>query len=380
VRSALLEDEHLSFQQAARTFVEREVVPHHASWELEGRVDRDLWRKAGRQGLLGIDVPEEHGGGGVDDFRFQVLLSEELVRVGASGVGFALHNDVVAPYLLALATPEQRSRWLPGFCTGELVTAVAMTEPDAGSDLAAVRTTARRERDHYLLNGSKTFVTNGLHADLVLVVAKTDPRRGVRGMSLLVVERGMPGFSRGNALHKIGMRAQDTAELFFDDVAVPADNLLGLENRGFLHLADHLPQERLGIAAYATAGAEVALEQTIAYCKARTAFGAPLGSLQHVRFELAEMTTEVDVTRTFVDDCIMAHVQGRLDAVRAASAKWWATDVQKRVLDRCLQLHGGYGFMAETPVARAFADTRVHAIYGGANEIMKEIVGRSLGL
>ena len=380
MRAEGLTEEHAAFRELVRSFVKREVAPHHPEWERAGLVDREVWRKAGAAGLLGIDVPAEYGGGDTRDFRYQVLLSEELVEVGATGIGFALHNDVVAPYLLALATEEQKRRWLPGFCSGELVTAIAMTEPNAGSDLQAVRTTAVRDGDDWVLDGSKTFVTNGIHADLVIVVARTDPRRGARGFSLLVVERGMPGFERGRKLDKIGMAAQDTAELFFHQVRVPAANLLGRENGGFLHLADHLPQERLGIAAYATAGAETAFAHTLAHCRTRTAFGQPIGSFQHVRFELAEMATEIDVTRTYVDRCIGQLNAGTLDAVGAARAKWWATDVQKRVLDRCVQLHGGYGFMREYPVAKAFMDNRVHPIYGGTNEIMKEIVGRALGV
>ncbi|MEV7414899.1 acyl-CoA dehydrogenase family protein [Streptomyces sp. NPDC089919] len=380
MRESELTDEHRDFRALVRDFVEREVVPHHPRWEQEGLVDRELWQSAGKLGLLGIDVPAEYGGGGVRDFRYQVIISEEIMRVGATGVGFALHNDVVAPYLLELATEEQKRRWLPGFCSGELVTAIAMTEPEAGSDLGAVRTTARREGDTYVLSGAKTFITNGIHADLVIVVARTEPGRGSRGLSLLVVERGMPGFERGRKLDKIGMAAQDTAELFFDEVRVPAANLLGRAGRAFLHLADNLPQERLGIAAYAVAAAETAFEQTLAYCRQRSAFGQPIGAFQHVRFELAEMATELDVARTYVDRAVAEHNAGRLDAVAAAKAKWWATDVQRRVLDRCVQLHGGYGFMRETPVARAFVDNRVHPIYGGTNEVMKEVIGRDLGL
>ncbi|MER5733962.1 acyl-CoA dehydrogenase family protein [Streptomyces sp. NPDC002138] len=380
MRESGLEAEHLEFRSMVRDFTEKEIAPHHAAWEREGLVDREIWRKAGRLGLLGIDVPEEYGGGGVRDFRYQVIISEELMRVGATGIGFALHNDVVAPYLLELADEEQRRRWLPGFCSGDLITALAMTEPEAGSDLQAIRTSARLDGDAYVLNGSKTFITNGIHADLVLVVARTRPGTGARGLSLLVVERGMPGFSRGNKLDKIGMRAQDTAELFFDDVRVPAANVLGTPGRAFLHLANNLPRERLGIAAYAVAAAETALEQTLEHCKARTAFGQAIGSFQHIRFELAEMATELDVTRTYVDRAVAELDAGRLTAVDAAKAKWWATDVQRRVLDRCLQLHGGYGFMRETPVARAFVDNRVHPIYGGTNEIMKEIIGRDLGV
>ncbi|MEU9372771.1 acyl-CoA dehydrogenase family protein [Streptomyces sp. NPDC048255] len=380
MRETELTSEHLDFRDMVREFVEREIVPFHADWERAGLVDREVWRSAGKLGLLGIDVPEEYGGGGVRDFRYQAIISEEIMRVGATGVGFALHNDVVAPYLLDLATEEQKRRWLPGFCSGELITAIAMTEPEAGSDLQAVRTTARRDGDHYVLSGAKTFITNGIHADLVIVVARTEPGTGSRGLSLLVVERGMAGFERGRKLEKIGMAAQDTAELFFDEVRVPVANLLGRAGRGFLYLANNLPQERLGIAAYAVAAAETAFAQTLDYCKTRRQFGRAIGSFQHIRFELAEMATELDVARTYVDRAIAEHNAGRLDAVAAAKAKWWCTDVQRRVLDRCVQLHGGYGFMRETPVARAFVDNRVHPIYGGTNEVMKEIIGRDLGV
>ncbi|MEU3827360.1 acyl-CoA dehydrogenase family protein [Streptomyces sp. NPDC029080] len=380
MRESELTQEHRDFQAMVRDFVEREIVPHHDGWERAGLVDREVWRHAGKLGLLGIDVPEEYGGAGVRDFRYQAIISEEVMRVGATGIGFALHNDVVAPYLLDLATDEQKRRWLPGFCSGELITAIAMTEPEAGSDLQAIRTTARPEGDTYVLNGAKTFITNGILADLVIVVARTQPGRGSRGLSLLVVERDMPGFTRGRKLEKIGMAAQDTAELFFDDVRVPAANVLGRPGRAFLHLAANLPQERLGIAAYAVAAAETAFTQTLEYCRSRVAFGQPIGAFQHVRFELAEMATELDVARTYVDRAIAEHNAGRLDAVAAAKAKWWATDVQRRVLDRCVQLHGGYGYMRETPVAKAFVDNRVHPIYGGTNEIMKEIIGRDLGV
>lgn len=380
MHSRHLEPEHHDFRAAVRQFVEREVAPYHAGWERDGIVDREVWITAGKHGLLGFDVPEEFGGGGVADFRYNVILCEELVRAGATGIGFALHNDVVAPYLLRLASDEQKGRWLPGFCTGELITAIAMTEPDAGSDLLGIRTTALLDGDHYVLNGSKTFITNGVHADLVIVVAKTDPKRGPRGISLLVVERGMPGFERGPKLDKIGMAAQDTAGLFFDNVRVPKENLLGMPNRGFLYLDDNLPQERLGIAAYAVAGAETALEHTLTHCANRTAFGQPIGSFQHVRFELAEMATAIEVARTFIDRCIVEHNAGTLDSVQAAKAKWWATELQNDVLTRAVQLHGGYGFMRECPVAKAFIDNRVHSIYGGTNEIMKEIIGRSLGV
>ncbi|MDI2132656.1 acyl-CoA dehydrogenase family protein [Yinghuangia seranimata] len=381
MRDRHLEPEHLAFRETAREFVRREVTPFHGEWEKAGIVDREVWRKAGKQGLLGIDVDERYGGGGVKDFRYPMTLSEEIVRAGASGVGFGLHNEVVAPYLNDLATDEQKARWLPGFCSGEIITAIAMTEPGAGSDLQGVRTTAVRDGDDWILNGAKTFITNGINADLVVVVVKTDPEaKASKGISLLVVERGMPGFDRGRNLDKVGMKAQDTAELFFTDVRVPGNNLLGQLNQGFYHLMHNLPQERLGIATAAVAGAEVVFEQTLEYCKSRTAFGQPIGSFQNTRFELAEMATELDIARTYIDDCVLRHLDGDLDAVAASKAKWWTTDLQKRVVDRCLQLHGGYGYMMEYPVAKAFIDSRVQAIYGGTNEIMKEIIGRSLGV
>jgi alkylation response protein AidB-like acyl-CoA dehydrogenase len=382
MQRGIFESEHDAFRDLARTFVAKEITPHHDRWEHEGQVDRELWRTAGKAGLLGTDVPEEYGGGGVSDFRYNVVLSEELVAAGASGVGFPLHNDVVTPYLLRLADDEQKQRWLPGFCSGDIVTAIAMTEPGTGSDLQGIRTSARRDGPgddaDWILNGAKTFITNGILADLVIVVARTDPDAGSRGFSLLVVERGMPGFERGRRLEKIGTKAQDTAELSFSDVRVPAANVLGGPGTGLISLMQNLPQERLGIAVASTAGAARALDLTLAYTKERTAFGKPVSDFQNTRFELAEMTTEVDVTRVFVDRCITDHVAGRLSAVDAAKAKWWASDVLKRVVDRCVQLHGGYGYMLEYPIAKAFLDSRVQSIYGGTNEIMKEIIGRSI--
>ncbi|MCW2698736.1 MAG: putative acyl-CoA dehydrogenase [Blastococcus sp.] len=327
-----------------------------------------------------MDVPEEFGGGGVRDFRYNALLGAEVSRVGASGLGFTLHNDVVAPYLIDLANDEQKTRWLPGFVRGELITAIAMSEPGAGSDLQGLTTTARRDGDEWVLNGSKTFITNGILADLVIVVARTEPEAGARGFSLLVVERGMPGFERGRKLEKIGMKAQDTAELSFTDVRVPAANLLGTEGHGFFHLMHNLPQERLSIAAVAVAASRVVLDRTVEYCKTRTAFGRPVGTFQNSRFELAEMHTEVSIAETYLEKAILEHNAGRFTAEDAAMAKWWTTEMQKRVVDRCLQLHGGYGYMLEYPVAKAFLDSRVQTIYGGTTEIMKEIVGRSLGL
>ncbi|WP_436771734.1 acyl-CoA dehydrogenase family protein [Yinghuangia sp. YIM S09857] len=381
MRDRHLDPEHIAFRESVREFVRREVTPYHEEWEKAGIVDRELWRKAGKQGLLGIDVDEEYGGGGVRDFRYLAAISEEIVRAGASGVGFGLHNEVVAPYLNDLATEEQKARWMPGFCSGDIITAIAMTEPGAGSDLQGIRTTAVRDGEDWILNGAKTFITNGINSDLVIVVARTDTEaKASKGTSLLVVERGMPGFERGRNLDKIGLKAQDTAELFFNDVRVPGVNLLGELNQGFYHLMHNLPQERLGIAVAAVTGAEAVFEGTVEYCKSRTAFGQAIGSFQNTRFELAEMATELDIARTYLDDCIMRHVDGELDAVQASKAKWWTTDLQKRVVDRCLQLHGGYGYMMEYPVAKAFIDSRVQAIYGGTNEIMKEIIGRSLGV
>jgi long-chain-acyl-CoA dehydrogenase len=381
MQRTLFEPEHDAFRDTVRTFMQRHVGPHHADWEKAGIVDREVWVEAGKQGLLGTDVPEEYGGGGVVDFRYNVVLDEEITRIGATGLGFGLHNDIVAPYLTTLGTDEQKRRWLPGFCSGELITAIAMSEPGAGSDLQRLRTHARRDGDGWLLSGSKTFITNCINADLVLVVARTDPEAdGARGLSLLAVERGMAGFERGRNLDKIGLKAQDTAELFFDDVRVPAANLVGQENRGFVHLMENLPQERLSIAAVAVAACERVLELTLEYVKSRQAFGRPIGSFQHNRFLLAELTTLTTVARTYVDECVRQHLRGQLSVSDAAMAKWWTTDLQNKVADACLQLHGGYGYMTEYPVSKAWLDGRVQAIYGGTNEIMKEIVGRSLGL
>ncbi|HYT10783.1 MAG TPA: acyl-CoA dehydrogenase family protein [Mycobacteriales bacterium] len=381
MQRTLFEAEHDAFRDTVRTFMQRHVAPRHQEWEKAGIVDRDVWVEAGKQGLLGMDVPEEYGGGGVRDFRYNAVLDEEISRAGATGLGFGLHNDIVAPYLLALGTPDQQRRWLPGFCSGELITAIAMSEPGAGSDLQRVRTHARRDGGGWVLSGSKTFITNGINADLVLVVARTDPDAdGARGLSLLAVERGMPGFERGRNLEKVGLKAQDTAELFFDEVRIPAENLVGEENRGFVHLMENLPQERLSIAVVAVAACERVLELTLDYVKSRQAFGRPIGSFQHSRFLLAELATETAVARTFVDECVRRHMIGGLSVSDAAMAKWWTTDLQNKVADGCLQLHGGYGYMTEYPVSRAWLDGRVQAIYGGTNEIMKEIVGRSLGL
>ena len=369
--------DHLAFAELVRAFIDKEITPHHERWEADGIVDRGVWRAAGAAGLLGFFVDERYGGAGVTDRRFHAVLTEELARAGASGPAFGLHNDIVGPYLTDLTTEEQKQRWLPGFCSGEIVTAIAMSEPGAGSDLQGITTTAVRDGDDWVLNGQKTFISNGILADLVIVVARTDPGAGRRGISLLVVERGMPGFERGRNLDKLGQKAQDTAELFFADVRVPAANLLGTEGEGFAHLMRNLPLERLSIAVAALAGAETVFAQTLDYCRQRQAFGRPIGSFQHNRFVLAELATELRLGRVFVDQCLVAP---DLTAETAAMAKWWCTELQQRVVDRCLQLHGGYGYMREYPVARAYLDARVQTIYGGTTEIMKEVIGRSLGL
>ncbi|MFF7989603.1 acyl-CoA dehydrogenase family protein [Kitasatospora xanthocidica] len=371
-------EQHDDFRATVKAFLAKEVLPHYDRWEKAGIVDRSVWLAAGRQGLLGLAVPEEYGGGGTPDFRYAAVLAEEFARAGASGLAIGLHNDIIGPYLTSLATEEQKRRWLPGFCSGELITAIAMTEPGTGSDLQGIRTQAVDRGDHFLLNGAKTFISNGILADLVIVVARTTPEGGAHGLSLLAVERGTPGFERGRNLDKIGQKAQDTAELFFEDVRVPKENLVGELNGGFVHLMQNLAQERLTIAAAAIAGAEYLVEITTDYVKQREAFGRPLAKLQHVRFEIAELATECAVTRTFVDRCITEHNRYALTPADASMAKWWATELQKRTADRCLQLHGGYGYMSEFPVARAFTDGRIQTIYGGTTEIMKEIVGRSI--
>jgi alkylation response protein AidB-like acyl-CoA dehydrogenase len=354
-------------------------VPQVAAWEEAGIVDRRAWLRAGEQGLLGWEVPEEYGGLGITDFRYNAVLTEELTGTGAVGIGLALQNDIMPPYLIGLSTPEQKRRWLPGVVSGEIITAIAMSEPGAGSDVGNLATTARRDGDHYLLNGSKTFISNGILADLVLVVAKTDPDAGHRGISLLAVERDMPGFTRGRKLDKIGQKAADTAELFFDDVRVPVENLVGEENRGFYHLMSNLPKERLGIALNAHGQSRRAVQVTLAYARERTAFGRPIGQFQVNRHALAEMRTELDIMQVYLDRCIEAANAGELSPEEAAGAKWWSTETQWTIVDRCLQLHGGYGYVNEYEIARLWRDARVQRIYGGTNEIMKDLIGRSMG-
>jgi alkylation response protein AidB-like acyl-CoA dehydrogenase len=382
VQRTLFDEEHRLFRDSVRRFIAAELAPRNEAWERAGIVDRDMFRSAGKHGFLGMAVPTEYGGGGVDDFRYNLVIGEEVQRAGinAAGLGWTLHNDICLPYFLSLCNEEQRPRWLPGICSGDLITAIAMTEPGIGSDLASMTTTAVRDGDRYVLNGSKTFITNGINADLVVTAVKTDPSERHRGMSLLVVERGMDGFERGRNLDKIGMHAQDTAELFFTDVDVPVANLLGEEGEGFRYLVTNLPQERLSIAATGVAAARAAFDQTLAYVTERQAFGQAVGAFQNTRFRMAEMATEIELGQTYIDRCVLALNAGELTAEEASMAKWWCTELQGRVVDICVQLHGGYGYMAEYPVARAFADARVTRIYGGTTEIMKEIIGRNLGL
>jgi alkylation response protein AidB-like acyl-CoA dehydrogenase len=382
MRRTLFEPEHVDFRESVHRFVAEEITPHHEQWERDGIVPRQLFAKAAAKGMLAMQVPERHGGAGIDDFRFNQIVSEEVSLAGAagSGLGLTLHNDICLPYILALGNDEQHDRWLPGIADGTLITALAMTEPEIGSDLAGLRATAVRDGDVYVVNGSKTFITNGINSDLVITAVKTDPSRRHGGISLLVLERGIEGFSRGRNLDKVGMHAQDTAELFFQDVRVPAENRLGEEGAGFRYMTSNLAQERLSIAIAGVAAARGALRWTLDYVKQRTAFGQPIGSFQNSRFALAEMATEVELATAFVDQAVLALNRDDLSPEDAAMAKWWATELQGRVIDRCVQLHGGYGYMLEYPIARAYVDARVTRIYGGTTEIMKEIIGRSLGV
>ena len=378
MRENMLNDELHLFRDMVRTFIKNEIVPNVEEWSKAGMVSRDIWRKAGKNGLLGTGAPEEYGGAEIDDFRYNTVIIEEICRSGVA-MGFTISNDLVIPYLLRYANDEQKARWLPKLCSGEHISALAMTEPIAGSDLANTRTKAIRDGNHYVVNGSKTFITNGALADFAIVTVKTDPDAGTKGMSLMVIERGMDGFSHGNPFEKIGQKSLDTTELFFSNVRVPEENILGEEGKGFQYLMENLPQERMTIAVGAIAASESMLEYTIDYCKERKAFGQAIGSFQNSKFKLAEMKTEIEIGRVFIDDCIIQLNAKTLTPVKAAMAKWWATDLQNKVADQCLQLHGGYGYMMEYPIARAYTDARVQSIYGGTNEIMKEIIGRSLG-
>jgi alkylation response protein AidB-like acyl-CoA dehydrogenase len=383
IERTLFTPDHEAFRDSFRRFMDKEIAPHHAAWEEQGFVDREVWRKAGANGFLCMTMPESYGGAGADKL-YSVVQMEELARGGFSGIGYGLHSEIVAPYILHYGSEAQRNRYLPRLASGEMVGAIAMSEPAAGSDLQGVKSTALLRTDgegaHYLLNGSKTFITNGWHADLVIVVAKTDPASGAKGTSLLLVERGMPGFETGKRLKKLGLKAQDTSELFFNDVKVPVENVLGPLNRGFVSLMEQLPWERLQIAITAVASAQSAIEQTCAYVKERKVFGQPVASYQNTRYTLAELQTEVQVAQVFVDKCIELLMKGQLDTATASMAKYWTTDLQCKVMDECVQLFGGYGYMWEYPITRAFADARVQRIYGGTNEIMKEVISRAMGL
>ncbi|AQY64332.1 acyl-CoA dehydrogenase family protein [Pseudomonas veronii] len=373
----LFSPEHELFRQSVRTFLEKDAAPFHAQWEKQGYIDRALWNKAGEAGMLCSHLPEEYGGLGAD-FLYSAVVIEEISRLGLTGIGFSLHSDIVAPYILHYGSEALKHQYLPQLISGEKVTAIAMTEPGAGSDLQGVKTTAVLDGDEYVINGSKTFITNGFLADLVIVVAKTDPKAGAKGTSLFLVEAATPGFDKGKRLEKVGMKAQDTSELFFQDVRVPKENLLGQAGMGFAYLMQELPQERLTVAIGALESAEAALQWTLDYTRERKAFGKAIADFQNTRFKLAEMATEIQIGRVFVDKCLALHLEGKLDVPTAAMAKYWATDLQCKVLDECVQLHGGYGFMWEYPIARAWADARVQRIYAGTNEIMKEIIARAL--
>jgi acyl-CoA dehydrogenase len=369
--------DHEAFRETVRRFFETEIVPHHRQWERDGIVPRELWRKAGAAGLLCPMMAPEYGGAG-GDFGFSAIIIEEIARTNCTGPGFPLHSDIVVPYIESLASEARRREWLPKMAAGELITAIAMTEPGMGSDLKAMRTTARREGDHYVINGSKTFISNGQLADVVIVCAKTDPAAGRKGISLICVEAGTPGFTKGRNLEKIGLHAQDTSELFFDEVRVPVGNLLGEENKGFNYLIRNLPQERLVIAVRAAAGIEAMLDKTVAYTKERQAFGQPVIDFQHNRFKLADAKAQAAMLRVFVDHCLALHLAGGLSVELAACAKLVGAEMQNRLFDDFLQLHGGYGYMAEYEIGRAWADARIGRIYGGSSEIMREIIGRTL--
>ena len=383
IERSLFTSDHEAFRDSFRRFIDKEVAPFHADWEEQGYVDREVWRKAGSNGFLCMTMPEDYGGAGADKL-FSVAQIEEVHGLGFSGLGFGLHNEIAAPYILHYGTEAQKARYLPKLASGEMVGAIAMSEPAAGSDLQGVKTSAMLQPDgSYLLNGSKTFITNGWHADLVIVVAKTNPAAGAKGTSLLLVERGMPGFEKGKRLKKLGLKAQDTSELFFDNVRVPAENLLGgapQENRGFICLMEQLPWERLQIAIGAVAASQQAIHWTVAYVKERKVFGQPVGSYQNTRYTLAELQTEVQVAQVFVDKCIELLLVDKLDTATASMAKYWCSDLQCKVMDECVQLFGGYGYMWEYPITRAYADARVQRIYGGTNEIMKEVITRAMGL
>lgn len=381
MQAKYMTDEHVMFRDAVREFIKRDIEPHHEQWEKDGIVPRDIWLKAGENGFLCMDAPEEYGGMGIEDYRYLAIFLEELSIKGIHGPGFGITNELVVPYLMAFGNDEQKAKYLPKLASGEWIGALAMTEPNAGSDLQSAETSAVLDGDHYIVNGSKTFISNGILADVIITYVKTTPGAGEGGTSLVIIERGMEGFERGRNLEKIGLHAQDTAELFFNNVRVPIENRLGDEGKGFRYLMHNLPQERLSIAIGSVGQAEGALNSTLAYVKERKAFGRSIGKFQNSRFRLAEMATELQVARVFLDHCIMLQVEKKLTAEEAAMAKWWCSDIAQKIIDQCVQLHGGYGYMMEYPIAKFFLDHRVNPIYGGTNEIMKEIIGRrTLGL
>ncbi|MEE9372306.1 MAG: acyl-CoA dehydrogenase family protein [Saprospiraceae bacterium] len=379
MQSHLMTEEHHMFRDAVKAFVQKELAPREEEWCKNGIVSRDVWLKAGEQGMLCMDFPEKYGGMGIKDFRYNAILVEEIIKANVTSVGFFLQNDIMAPYFTQFCNDEQKARWMPKVASGEYITALCMTEPSVGSDVANVSTSAVKKGDKYVINGQKTFITNGINCDLAIVVAKTDPSAGHKGITLFMVEEGMKGFIKGKNLDKIGLHGQDTSELFFEDVEVPEENILAEVGKGFYYLMHNLPQERLSIAVSAVASCEVALEWTIQYCKDRKAFGQSIGSFQNSKFKLAEMRTEITIARTFVDQCILELNAKKLSPEKAAMAKYWTTELQIKVVNQCLQLHGGYGYMNEFPIAKMYVDCRIQTIYGGTNEIMREIIGRSMG-
>ncbi len=381
MKRTIYTEDHEAFRATARTWLEREVKPRLEDFIEDKGIPRDVWISAGKQDFLGLEIPAAYGGSEAGDYRFNAVLSEELSRVSAAMSScLGIHADIVAPYLADLCTEDQKERWLPRFCTGELVTAIGMTEPSGGSDLAALKTTAVQDGDSWVVNGSKTFITNGYSADMVVVAARTTPGSGAKGITLFGIEADTPGFSRGRKLDKVGQTESDTSELFFDNVRVPAANIIGELNLGFIHMMERLPQERLGAAVSNIAHAAGIFEETLAYIKERKAFGQPVGSFQYNKFLAAELLTKLEVSQAYVDQCVLAFNAGDLTAVDAAKAKWWSAQVQNEVIDACVQLYGGYGYMNEYRVARAWRDARVTKIWAGSNEIMKELIGRDLGL
>ncbi|MBJ7289734.1 acyl-CoA dehydrogenase family protein [Williamsia sp.] len=381
MRRTLYGPDHAAFGESVSEFIDRYITPRHEAIIEQRFIDREIWKRAGESGFLGLEVPETYGGSEAGDYRFNAMFTELLSGVSAAlPSAFGIHVDIVAPYLIKLTTEEQRERWLPGFCTGDIVTAIAMTEPAAGSDLAGIKTTAKQEGTDWVINGSKTFITNGFNADLVVAAVKTSPEKKSKGITMFAIEKGMPGFERGRKLDKVGQPESDTAELFFTDVRVPAENVIGEVDRGFVHMMTFLPQERLNAAVSNLAHAKALFGETLTYVSERKAFGKSVGSFQFNKFTIAELATQIDVTQAFIDACVTAHTEGELSAADAAKAKWWTAEIQNKILDTCLQLHGGYGYMNEYRIAQAWKDARVTRIWAGSNEIMKEIIGRDLGL